>query len=171
MDALGTPRRPRDEIWTDERVELLKKLWLEGLSGTDIAKVMGNGFTRNGIIAKVHRLKLSGRRRSARTRTQSKPSQKRRPAATAASPRESAKPQAEEVRHEAYAEPHAKELYIPENQRLNLMQINEHTCKWPIGDPLTDDFYFCGQKAGEKSPYCEFHSRRAYQQIEKTPAA
>ena len=51
--------------------------------------------------------------------------------------------------------------------RLNLLQLNEHTCKWPIGDPLTPDFYFCGQHSDEGKPYCEFHSRRAYHQLEK----
>jgi GcrA cell cycle regulator len=60
-----------------------------------------------------------------------------------------------------------QELYIPEDQRLNLLQLNEHTCKWPIGDPLTPDFYFCGQHSDEGKPYCEFHSRRAYHQIDK----
>ena len=46
-------------------------------------------------------------------------------------------------------------------------ELNEHTCKWPIGDPLTPDFYFCGQHSDEGKPYCDFHSRRAYHQLEK----
>ena len=46
--------------WTDERVELLKKLWLDGLSASQIAKQLG-GVTRNAVIGKVHRLGLSGR--------------------------------------------------------------------------------------------------------------
>ena len=52
-------------------------------------------------------------------------------------------------------------------KRLNLLQLNEHTCKWPIGDPLSKDFYFCGQHSLETGPYCEFHSRRAYHQMDK----
>ena len=46
--------------WTDERVEDLKKLWLEGHSASQIAKHLG-GVTRNAVIGKVHRLGLSGR--------------------------------------------------------------------------------------------------------------
>jgi GcrA cell cycle regulator len=63
--------------------------------------------------------------------------------------------------------PQAAEQFVPVEQRLTLLQLNEHTCKWPIGDPLTSDFYFCGQHSDEGRPYCEFHSRRAYHQIEK----
>src|SRR5690242_2116432 len=51
--------------WTDERVELLKKLWLEGLSASQIAGVLGEGVTRNAVIGKVHRLKLTGRAKPA----------------------------------------------------------------------------------------------------------
>ena len=46
--------------WTDERVELLKKLWIDGLSASQIASELG-GVTRNAVIGKVHRLSLSGR--------------------------------------------------------------------------------------------------------------
>src|SRR5436305_12771417 len=47
-------------MWTDERVELLKKLWADGLSASRIAAELG-GITRNAVIGKVHRLGLSGR--------------------------------------------------------------------------------------------------------------
>ena len=49
--------------WTDERVELLKKLWSDGLSASQIAAELG-GITRNAVIGKVHRLGLSGRAKS-----------------------------------------------------------------------------------------------------------
>jgi hypothetical protein len=73
----------------------------------------------------------------------------------------------DEFEREAYVAPQVQELYIPEDQRLSLLQLNENTCKWPIGDPLTPDFYFCGQHSEEGKPYCDFHSRRAYHQLEK----
>ena len=47
-------------MWTEERVELLKKLWAEGLSASQVAKQLG-GVTRNAVIGKVHRLGLSNR--------------------------------------------------------------------------------------------------------------
>ena len=53
--------------WTDERVELLKKLWSEGLSASQIAGRLGMGVTRNAVIGKVHRLNLSGRAQQPRS--------------------------------------------------------------------------------------------------------
>jgi GcrA cell cycle regulator len=73
----------------------------------------------------------------------------------------------EEVVREAYVAPQVQELFIPVDQRLTLLDLSEHTCKWPIGDPLTPEFYFCGQHSDDGKPYCEFHSRRAYHQVEK----
>lgn len=182
--------------WTEERVELLKKLWLEGLSASQIAGVLGEGVTRNAVIGKVHRLKLSGRAKPAtstpRVRTAPRPAARRvsSPASTSRSSglgtvmktRNSmnvggggggaiqgatALKMDEEFAVEMEMAPQAAELFIPVEQRLTLLQLSEHTCKWPIGDPLTPDFYFCGQHSNEGKPYCEFHSRRAYHQIDK----
>lgn len=174
--------------WTDERVELLKKLWMEGLSASQIAAELGDGVTRNAVIGKVHRLKLSARAKptntAPRARPAARPAAPRRPATSSvggstmsAKPRMSmSRPQvvgatalaaSPEMDAELYVAPAAAELFIPEDKRLNLLQLNEHTCKWPIGDPLTKDFYFCGQHSLETGPYCEFHSRRAYHQMDK----
>lgn len=176
--------------WTDERVELLKKLWLEGLSASQIAGVLAEGVTRNAVIGKVHRLKLTGRAKPAssapRARTAPRaPSARRistgpsRPSSGIASMMKSrsvspapmhgatALKMDTEFATEAYVAPQVQELYIPEDQRLSLLQLNEHTCKWPIGDPLAAGFYFCGQHSEENKPYCDFHSRRAYHQIDK----
>ena len=60
-----------------------------------------------------------------------------------------------------------QELFIPVEERLTLLQLTEKTCKWPIGDPLAEDFYFCGRDSKEDAPYCEFHSRKAYHQMDK----
>jgi GcrA cell cycle regulator len=190
--------------WTEERVELLKKLWLEGLSASQIAGVLGEGVTRNAVIGKVHRLKLSGRAKPAssapRVRQTPRPAARR-----VASPSGGGSLRAgggfggggggcslgavlksrpmgggggaiqgatalkmdEEFAVEMEMAPQAAELFIPVEQRLSLLQLNEHTCKWPIGDPLTPDFYFCGQHSDEGKPYCDFHSRRAYHQMDK----
>lgn len=173
--------------WTEERVELLKKLWMEGLSASQIAAVLGDGVTRNAVIGKVHRLKLSGRAKpqgaTPRVRSAPRPQQRRisshsarssmggmaRPRSINAAPMlgATALKISEEFEVEAYQLPQVQELDIPVEQRLTLLQLNEHTCKWPIGDPLSPDFYFCGQAHDEGRPYCEFHSRRAYHQIEK----
>ncbi|ODT73163.1 MAG: GcrA cell cycle regulator [Pelagibacterium sp. SCN 63-23] len=173
--------------WTDERVELLKKLWMDGLSASQIAGELGEGVTRNAVIGKVHRLKLSARAKPTNTAPRARPAARpapRRVASPAASMNHiSAKPRASmprpqvigatalavspEMEAELYVAPATAELFIPEDKRLSLLQLNEHTCKWPIGDPLTKDFYFCGQHSLETGPYCEFHSRRAYHQLDK----
>jgi GcrA cell cycle regulator len=177
--------------WTDERVELLKKLWMEGLSASQIAGILGEGVTRNAVIGKVHRLKLSGRAKPAsstpRVRSTPRPSTSgRRVAAPSSRPTSSAiggmmkarnissaihgataLKLSEELEADLYVAPQVQEIEIPVAQRLTLLQLNEHTCKWPIGDPLTADFFFCGGHSEEGKPYCEFHSRRAYHQIEK----
>lgn len=173
--------------WTDERVELLKKLWLEGLSASQIAGVLGDGVTRNAVIGKVHRLKLSGRakptssaprarspqRSNRRVSTGSSSSggmgamMKRRSMPSAPMHGATALKISEDMETEVYVAPQVVELFIPVEQRLTLLQLNEETCKWPIGDPLTPDFYFCGQHSDDGKPYCDFHSRRAYHQMEK----
>ena len=177
--------------WTEERVELLKKLWLEGLSASQIAAVLGDGVTRNAVIGKVHRLKLTGRAKPANSTPRAR-SAPRAPGVRRPSSSNIARPSSgiasmmksrtlgpapmhgatalkieAEFETEAYVAPQVQELFIPVEQRLSLLQLNENTCKWPIGDPLTPDFYFCGNHSEEGKPYCEFHSRRAYHQIEK----
>ena len=176
--------------WTDERVELLKKLWMEGLSASQIAGELGEGVTRNAVIGKVHRLKLSARAKPTNTAPRSRPAARpaaRRvasPSPASMSSHMSAKPRPAmtsrpqvigatalamqpEMTAELYVAPAPAELFIPEDKRLSLLQLNEHTCKWPIGDPLTKDFYFCGQHSQESGPYCEFHSRKAYHQLDR----
>ena len=58
-----------------------------------------------------------------------------------------------------------EELIVPSGQRVTILQLNEHTCKWPIGDPQGEDFHFCGSRSNSGSPYCERHSRLAYQPV------
>ncbi len=177
--------------WTDERVETLKKLWMEGLSASQIAGELGEGVTRNAVIGKVHRLKLSARAKptnsTPRARPAARPTPRRvaspsagmssRGGGAAAKMRSTmSRPQSigatalahnPEMEAQLYVAPMVAELFIPEDKRLSLLQLTEATCKWPIGDPLNKDFYFCGQHSLEAKPYCEFHSKRAYHQVEK----
>ena len=48
-------------------------------------------------------------------------------------------------------------------KRLSLMELTERTCKWPIGDPATEDFWFCGLPSVPGKPYCEAHVSVAFQ--------
>ena len=161
--------------WTDERVELLRKLWSEGLSASQIAAQLGS-VTRNAVIGKVHRLKLSSRGRT----TAAAPRQKKtshgatgskvvsRSATVTRSVTTSIGATALQTQFDA--EPVARyhlrpveNVVVPISRRLQLVQLSERTCKWPNGDPLTEDFSFCGNDAAETGPYCGYHSKIAFQ--------
>jgi GcrA cell cycle regulator len=150
--------------WNDERVELLKKLWADGLSASQIAGRLG-GVTRNAVIGKVHRLGLSGRATTSRMKSH-------RPRSRSQSVRRLMKPRFANVGNPAFrnllaeAEPYtppAEELVIPLNERKSIQTLTEVCCRWPIGDPQIADFHFCGRKKVAGLPYRDFHARRAFQ--------
>ena len=151
--------------WSDDRVEQLKKLWEAGLSASQIAAERGN-VTRNAVIGKVHRLGLSGRAKSPATaaprqRKAARPAQPMMRVARPVARGNTALAQVFEV--EAEPDPVAFDNVVPMNQRLSLLELNEATCHWPVGDPSSPDFFFCGGKALAGLPYCAQHSRVAYQ--------
>jgi GcrA cell cycle regulator len=150
--------------WTDDRVELLKKLWSEGLSASQIAGRLGS-VTRNAVIGKVHRLGLSGRATTSRMKTH-------RPRARMANPKRVVKPRFATSGNPAvralYGDgdvyvPPAEELIIPLAERKSIQTLTECSCRWPIGDPQLADFHFCGRTKVPGLPYCEVHARRAFQ--------
>src|SRR4051812_35410214 len=133
--------------WTDERVEQLKQLWTEGLSASQIARVLGS-VTRNGVIGKVHRLGLAGRAGPARAE---------RPRNTVVR---------KSVLHVAAPAPQIVEedpITLDDGKFATVLTINDRMCRWPIGDPSENEFHFCGHKPKYGSPYCEAHARKAYQ--------
>ncbi|MEM6888324.1 MAG: GcrA family cell cycle regulator [Pseudomonadota bacterium] len=174
--------------WTDERVEMLKKMWSEGQSASQIAKELG-GVTRNAVIGKVHRLGLSNRTAAAAkaepkskpaTKTETKPKQTAKTAATGSRPEQETpvakvpvrkqiipagqplppQPSANEISPEALAKVSEIEKKA---KKLTLMDLTERTCKWPVGDPATDDFWFCGLPVQQGKPYCDAHVGVAFQ--------
>jgi GcrA cell cycle regulator len=158
QSAASAQLKGKAMAWTEDRVEVLTKLWAEGLSASQIAKQLG-GVTRN-AVGKVHRLGLSGRAKPSRPsapRT-SKPSAPRtRTVAKVTVPR-----QAPRVIPKAPIAPiEAKPL--ANGEYATILTIREHMCKWPIGDPSTSEFRFCGRKTDPSVPYCDAHSAVAYQ--------
>lgn len=148
--------------WTDERVELLKKLWQDGLSASQIAAELG-GVTRNAVIGKVHRLGLSGRgqptssiKRQRRTHT-SNGVRRTRQLVTIGN----LVMKVDAVAEQDYQP--RRNVVVPIAKKLSIFALTEHTCKWPIGDPGHDDFHFCGHDSLESLPYCEYHAGVAYQ--------
>jgi len=141
--------------WTEERVALLRKLWTEGLSASQIAKQLG-GVTRNAVIGKVHRLGLAGRA------TPSRPA--KRPV-RAARPR-SIGPSAPRLRSvsslPSVVIPDLEPLKLEDGKAASVLTLNDAMCKYPIGDPTEANFAFCGRSA-ISGPYCQDHARLAYQ--------
>jgi GcrA cell cycle regulator len=180
--------------WTDERVELLKKMWGEGQSASQIAKELG-GVTRNAVIGKVHRLGLSNRSTTTATpKTEAKAKAAPKPEAKPAAPKERAQPKPAPAPAAAEVKPTnvtpLRRQIVPAGQplppqpsaneispealarvsevekkakKISLLDLTEKTCKWPVGDPATDDFWFCGLPSQAGKPYCEAHVGVAFQ--------
>ncbi len=151
--------------WTDERVELLTKLWTDGLSASQVAKQLG-GVTRNAVIGKVHRLGLSGR---------AKPSQPARRKAKRA-PAKLRPAVLPKIARPKRAVPTAPSIPVgakplPSGEFATILTITEHMCKWPIGDPATSSFRFCGRGTEKTDPYCKAHAGLAYQPARKRGVA
>lgn len=134
--------------WSEPRITTLRTLWLDGLSASQIAKQLG-GVTRNAVIGKVHRLGLSGRGA---------------PSAPGRAPRLSAaRPsRVRRVSPPLLAPPPRPPRPLapspaPEGPGLvaDLAHLGVHACKWPIGDPKSPDFSFCGRRA--EGRYCAAH--------------
>lgn len=177
--------------WTDDRVDTLKTMWGEGKSASQIAKELG-GVTRNAVIGKVHRLGLSNRATPAKATTKEAAKPKPAPRAKAKVAKTEAKADAgttapkqapvkeisrakaiipagqplppQPSNSEISAEALASLVEIEKKSRkLSLMQLTERTCKWPIGDPATPEFWFCGHPSQPGKPYCETHVAVAFQ--------
>lgn len=147
--------------WTDDRVATLTKLWADGLSASQIAAELG-GVTRNAVIGKVHRLGLSGRAKP--TNTARKPKVTRSSSNSFNAGRKNPRnlPGRTNPMNARPARPAIEDLEVPVSKKLNLVDLTDKTCKWPDGDPATDNFHFCGNSTKEDTPYCEYHCRMAY---------
>jgi GcrA cell cycle regulator len=164
--------------WTDERVELLKKLWIDGLSASQIATELG-GVTRNAVIGKVHRLSLSGRAKPAstpvararkpattigRSATSNRPISGMRPMVAGNTALKALGHIAPEPRPVARMSS-SDDVVVPISKHATILTLTEQTCKWPIGDPSTEGFHFCGCGSKPGVPYCDYHARIAYQPV------
>jgi GcrA cell cycle regulator len=155
------------------------------LSASQIAAQLG-GVSRNAVIGKVHRLKLSSRGRAtaapARQKKAAKPIQQTvvasKQMARSASSGVASRPMAASIGAtalqvqydvEAVAQvvvrPQSQNVVVPISRRLALTELTERTCKWPNGDPLSEEFNFCGNEVCATGPYCQYHSRLAYQPV------
>jgi GcrA cell cycle regulator len=164
-------QQAQTQTWTAERVELLKQMWADGLSASTIAGRLGAGITRNAVIGKVHRLGLSGRATPTRVASSRprRPRQPSHPGRARLLPTAGATALKPQVCQERMVEPEPVPLRlidIPKGERVSLLMLSEKTCRWPIGEPGTEDFFFCGMSPREPTPYCEYHARIAYQPLQ-----
>ncbi len=164
--------------WTDEIVEQLKQHWMDGKSASQIASLLGNGLTRNAIIGKVHRLGLAGRAKTSgsaasRPRRMAPPPPHRvaprltgaAPRLTGAAPRMTRGATALAIAPQALAEfeePEFESVVVPMSLRVTILELRESMCRWPLGDPASSEFRYCGSPTAS-GPYCAYHGGLAYQ--------
>jgi GcrA cell cycle regulator len=159
--------------WTDERIEQLKQHWMEGKSASQIASLLGNGVSRNAVIGKVHRLGLASRAKSPNSggsrsrRAAPSPAVHRVAAArlTSAAPRITRGATALAIAPEALAEDDPRifeSVVVPMSLRVTIIELKEAMCRWPLGDPTSSEFRYCGSPAAS-GPYCAYHGGLAYQ--------
>ena len=138
--------------WTEEKTEQLKKLWAEGHTASQISKMLGDGISRNAVIGKSHRLGLQGR---AQSRMISAPRINNRVINENNSP-------AKQRRPRGLRAIVIEKDFEPENPK-QLEELDESSCKWPIGHPDEKSFYFCGRSSLKDFSYCKLHLLYAYQ--------
>ncbi|MEO1642192.1 MAG: GcrA family cell cycle regulator [Pseudomonadota bacterium] len=156
--------------WTEDRVDVLKKLWAEGHSASQIAKELG-GVTRNAVIGKVHRLGLSGRATPSRPVKRpprlARPKPRLQPDGSVTLPKTISKTDEKAVKT---AETAARVALAPQpladGEAATILTLRSNMCKWPIGDPADPNFAFCGRKA-TCGPYCAEHAQIAFQPSKK----
>ncbi len=174
-----TKGKGRQSVWTEEIIQKMLELWMEGKSASNIARELcamaGKELSRNAVIGKLHRMRKAGQipeREEPRPRNQRATRQK------AAQTRQTTRPQprqaasgslALETKAQPVAAPQARpgpELEVVSEEVgliTDIMELRHDTCRWPIGNPGEEDFCYCGRESKEGRPYCERHAAVAYQ--------
>ena len=137
--------------WTDEKVAKLKELWGKGKTANQIAEIIG-GLSRNAVIGKAHRLNLS-----AKIKTRFVSNNK-----NFENNIENKNSKSFRGRRSRFKSLIIEKDFEPENPK-QLEELDENSCKWPIGHPNEKSFYFCGRKSLKDFSYCKLHLLYAYQ--------
>lgn len=138
--------------WNEERTAALKKLWLEGLSASQVARQLG-GVSRSAVIGKIHRLGITARETPVRART---PAVRVRPA-----------PRARVAQSAPRPAPRSQIVVMEDlTPTAGILDLSIHSCRWPIGNPEAGDFGFCGRETPNKrASYCADHAQGAFRRL------
>tara|TARA_B100000989_G_scaffold277211_1_gene237997 strand:- start:481 stop:975 length:495 start_codon:yes stop_codon:yes gene_type:complete len=137
--------------WTEEKVAKLKELWGKGNTASQIAEIIG-GISRNAVIGKAHRLNLS-----AKIKTRTAASNR-----SFENSQDDKKNNNKKFRRSKFKSLIIEKDFEPENPK-QLEELDENSCKWPIGHPNEKSFYFCGRSSLKDFSYCKLHLLYAYQ--------
>ena len=137
--------------WTSEREEKLKELWKKGHTASQIASALGD-TTRNAVIGKAHRLNLEARTTSKRS-TQKIDKENN----------ITTEVKTQKLSRKARFKALLLDKNFEQENPKKLEELTDETCRWPIGHPYEEKFYFCGRKPMEKFPYCKLHVLYAFQ--------
>ena len=137
--------------WNDEKVDKLKELWGKGNTASQIAEIIG-GISRNAVIGKAHRLNLSSK---IKTRNVSS-------SQSFDNNSEENNYKQKQLRKSKFKSLIIEKDFEPENPK-KLEELDESSCKWPIGHPEEESFYFCGRSSLKDFSYCKLHLLYAYQ--------
>ena len=137
--------------WNDEKVSKLKELWGKGSTASQIAEIIG-GISRNAVIGKAHRLNLSSKIK-ARNASSSK---------SFDSNSEENNSKQKQGRKSKFKSLLIEKDFEAENPK-KLEELDESSCKWPVGHPEEASFYFCGRSSLKDFSYCKLHLLYAYQ--------
>ena len=138
--------------WNDEKVSKLKELWGSGKTASQIAEIIG-GISRNAVIGKAHRLNLSAKIKSRNNLNNKNPEKL---------DKKTEKSNLRVGRRSKFRSLIIDKDFEPENPK-QLEELDENSCKWPIGHPDESSFYFCGRKSLKDFSYCKLHLLYAFQ--------
>ena len=137
--------------WNEEKVAKLKELWGKGNTASQIAEIIG-GLSRNAVIGKAHRLNLSSKVK-ARSSSSSQSFQ------GGVEDNDSKQRRGRKSKFQSLI---IEKDFEPENPK-KLEELDESSCKWPVGHPEEKSFYFCGRSSLKDFSYCKLHLLYAYQ--------